>query len=194
MQPARIAQRRFEKMKLLLCRLGGLCFERHRHDRMFRAESFQMRLKEAEQNLHRVGRIGNLKAVLVARLVRPGESVLWRIAENQSQPDLLDHEIKRAEAQGDLLEKTPENKKKRRGRLDLVLELDCLCENFRWPNESQKPRGSAACLFPEPDRDRTEPGPKLIGREGGELAEGVDAPFVEDGEDVGNLRGADGNG
>ena len=36
---------------------------------MFRPEGFEMRLEQAEQNLDRVGRIGDVKAMLVARLV-----------------------------------------------------------------------------------------------------------------------------
>ena len=180
MQADRIAQRCLEKMKLLLRCLGGLHFHPNRHDRMFGPEGFQMHLKEAEQNLHRAGWIGNVKTMLVARLV----------AEGEAQPDFLCDEIERAEAQGELLKKTPQDKKERLGRLDLVLELDFFDENFRWPNESQKPCRPAVRLFPELDRNWTEPRPELIGLERGKLAQGVDAPLVEDGDDARNLRGA----
>jgi hypothetical protein len=147
---------------------------------MFGPESFQMRLEEAEQNLHRAGRIGNLKAMLIARFV----------AESEAEPDFLRDEVEGAEAQGELLEETTQNKKERLGRLDLVLELDFLRENFRWPNEPEKPSRSSIGLFPECDRGRTEPHAEFIGGERGELAQSVDAPPMEEGEDAGNLRGA----
>lgn len=205
MQSGRIAQRGLKKMKLLPGWPGGLRFESYCHDRMFRPERFQVRLKQAEQNVHRTGRIGNVKAMLVARLVRPGESVspvgrirpmadLWRIGESQPQPDLPRDEIARAEAEGELLEKTSEDKKERFDRLDLVLELHFLREDLRWPNESQEPRCPPVRLLPKLNRDRTEPRPKLIWLERGELAQGVHAPFVEDGDAVGNFRGARGGG
>ena len=68
-QLGRIAQRRLEKLELLPGRPGGLRFQFHPHDRMFRPEGFQMRLEQTEQDFDRAGRIGDVKAVLVVRLV-----------------------------------------------------------------------------------------------------------------------------
>ena len=69
MQPGRIAQRRLEKMKLLPGWSGGLRFESHCHNRMFRPEGLKMRLEQTKQNFYRAGRIRDVKGVLVARLV-----------------------------------------------------------------------------------------------------------------------------
>jgi len=179
-QPARIAQRRLEKMKLLFGGPDRSRFEPDRHDRMFGPESFQMRLEEAEQNFDRAGRIGNLKAMFVARFV----------AEGKAEPDLPSDEIEGAEAQSKLIEEMMEDEKERLGRLDLVFELDFLGENFRWPNESKEPGRSSIGLFPECDCGRTEPRPEFIRGERGELAESVDSPAMEKGEDARNFRGA----
>ena len=75
-----------------------------------------------------------------------------------------------------------------------MLELDFLRENFRWPNESQEPRRPAVGLLPELHRGRAEARAELIGLKRGEFAQRVHAPFVEDRDDAGNLRGAFGRG
>ena len=138
MQPRRITQRSLEKLELLLagtCRLG---FQRDRHDRMFGPKIFQMGLEKAKEQIDGVGRIGDLEPMLVFRLVPLSESVLWRIGKPQTKSQLLSNEIERAEAPGQLLEKTPQDKKKRLGGFDLVLELDLLEKNFRRPHKSQE--------------------------------------------------------
>jgi hypothetical protein len=89
-----------------------------------------------------------------------------------------------------LLEETTEDEKERLGRLDLVFELDFLGENFRGPNESKEPGRSSIGLFPECDCNRTEPRPEFIGGERGKLAESVDSPAMEKGEDARNFCGA----
>jgi len=89
-----------------------------------------------------------------------------------------------------LFQKAAENKKERFRRFDLVIEFDLFDENFRWPNESQKPSGLAGGLFPEPHCGRAEARAELIGLERGKVAQGVDAPFVQDRDDVGKLFGA----
>ncbi len=65
---------------------------------MFRPQIFEVCLEETEQNLDRVGRVGNVKAMLVVRLVRPGESVLWRIGKSEAESEFLRNEVERAEA------------------------------------------------------------------------------------------------
>ncbi len=89
-----------------------------------------------------------------------------------------------------MFQKSAQDKKKRLGRFDLVLEFDFLAENLRWPNESEQPGSPAARLFPEPDRGRAEARAEWVGLESGEIAQGVDAPFVQDGENVSELFGA----
>ena len=152
MQPARIAQRRLEKIELLPARGRRLQGHGHGHDRVLRAKIFQMSLKEAEEDLHRVSRIGNLETVLILGFVR----------ESELESELAGDEIKRAEAAAQLFKEAPQDKKERLGGFDFVLEFDLFLENFRWP----------------------------IAFEGGELAEGVHAPLVENGEDAGNFSGA----
>ena len=139
---------------------------------MFGPEGFEVGLEEAEQNIDRVGRIGNVKAMLVVGLV----------GKSEAKSELLRDEIERGEMQSELLEKTPQDKKERLGRFDLVIEFDFFAKDFGWPNESEKPGGPAGRLGPEPDRGRAEAHAEWIGLEGGEIAEGVDAPFMEDGE------------
>ena len=51
MQPARITQRRFEELKLLLARPGRLHLQGDRDDWMFGPEIFQMSLKKAKEQL-----------------------------------------------------------------------------------------------------------------------------------------------
>jgi hypothetical protein len=121
-----------------------------------------------------------LETVLVGSFVR----------KNKPESQLLSDEIKRAEPSAELLEKALQDKKERLGGFDFVLELELLGESFRRPNESQKPGRFAARFFPEPDGFRPEEGGQLVLGESGELAERVDAPFVENGEEAGNFRGA----
>jgi hypothetical protein len=78
-------------------------------------------------------------------------------------PDFPRDQIEGAEAQGELLEETAQNKKERLGRLDFLLEFDFFDENFCWPNESEETGGPAIGLFPECDRGRTEPRSEFIG-------------------------------
>src|SRR5436190_23153864 len=125
-------------MKLLPRRPGNRRLQGNRHDRIFRAKILEMRLEEAEQNLDRLGRIGNVKAMFVMRLVR----------KRDAESELLRNEVKRAETQAELLEKAPQHKKKRLGGFDLVIEFEFFAKNFRWPNESKKPGGAADRLFP----------------------------------------------
>jgi len=87
-QAARIAQRRGEEIELLPRRLGGLGGQGHGHDWVFRPEVLQMGLEKAKQNLHRVGRIGNLKLVRVTGFIRKGEL----------EGKLAGHEVEGAEA------------------------------------------------------------------------------------------------
>ena len=72
-QPVRVAQGRLEKMKLLPPRPGGFGGQGNGHDWMFRPKRFEMGLEEAEQNLHGVGRVGDVKAMRVVRLVGKSE-------------------------------------------------------------------------------------------------------------------------
>jgi hypothetical protein len=89
-----------------------------------------------------------------------------------------------------LLEKALQDKEEGLGGFDFVLELELLGENFRRPNESEKPGRFAARFFPEPDGFWSEPSGQLILGKSGELAERVNAPFVEDGDEAGNFCGA----
>ena len=119
-----------KKLKLLPPRPGRLRFQRHGHNWMVGAEIFQMGLEEAEQQLNRVGRIGNLKAMLVARFIRLRESVLWRIGESEAKDQLLGDKVKRAESPGELFEKSLQDEEERLGRFDFVLEIDLLRKDF----------------------------------------------------------------
>ena len=126
--------------------------------------------------------------MLVARFIRRREFVLWRIGKSEAKDQLLGDEVKRAESPGELLEKSLQDEKERLGRFDFVLELDFFRKNLRWPDESQKTGRLAACLFPEAGRFRSEPGGEIILGESGKVAQGMDAPLVEDGDDAGNFR------
>ena len=165
-------------MKLLLGGTRRLGFQRDRHDRMFGAKIFQMGLEKAKEQIDGGGRIGDLEPMLVFRLV----------GKPQTKSQLLSNEIECAEAPGQLLEKTPQDKKKRLGSFDFVLELDLLEKNFRRPHKSQETGRFPARLFPKPGRFRPEPGGKLILTQSGKCAEGVHPPFVENGEEPRNFR------
>ena len=127
---------------------------------MFGTEIFQVRLEKTKQNLNRVGRIGNLEAMLVMRFV----------GKCQPQRDLLRDEVECRETQRQLLEKASQHEEERLGGFDLVLKLDLLREDFRRPNELQETDRFSICLLPEPDRCRPETGRELIALECGQRA------------------------
>ena len=89
MQPVRVAQGRLEKMKLLPRRPGGFGGQGNGHDWMFRPKRFEMGLEQAEQNLDGVGRVGDVKAMRVVRLV----------GKSEPEGHLPGDEVERAEAQ-----------------------------------------------------------------------------------------------
>ena len=179
MQPARVAQRRREKIELLTARSSRLEGERDGDDWMFGAKIFQMRLEEAKQNFHGTGRIGNLEMMLVGGFV----------GESETEGEVAGDEIVDAEPKRELLEETAEDEKERLGGFDFVFELELLFENLWWPNESQKTGRCSAGLIPETGGERTEAGAKLVALESGEIAQGVDAPFVKNGEKPGDFGG-----
>ena len=144
---------------------------------MIRAKCFEMGLEKPEQNLNRVGRVRNVKAMLVIRLVGQPEPESHR----------LRNEIKRLEPSCQLFEETAEDKEERFGGFDFIIEFDFFAENFPWPNESEKPGGLAGRLLPKPERKGAEAGSQLIRRERGQIAKGVDTPFVQDNEKPGEL-------
>ena len=115
-------------MKLLLASTRRLGFQRDCHDRMFGPKIFQMGLEKAKEQIDGVGWIGDLEPMFVFRLV----------GKPQTKSQLLSNEIERAEAPGQLLEETPQDKKERLGGFDFVLELDLLEKNFRRPHKSQE--------------------------------------------------------
>jgi hypothetical protein len=88
------------------------------------------------------------------------------------------------------LEEAAEDKKERFRRLNLIIEFDLFDENFRWSNESQEPDRPAAGLLPEADRGWAKARAELIWRESRQLAQGVDAPFVQECDHGGELFGA----
>ena len=92
-----------------------------------------------------------------------------------------------AEPECELLEKTAEDEKERLGGFDFVFEFELLFENLRWPNEAQKAGRCSAGLVPEMGGEGTEAGPKLIAFESGEIAQGMNAPFVENREETGDF-------
>ena len=83
-----------------------------------------------------------------------------------------------------------EDKKKRFRCLDLIIEFDLFSENFCWPNESQEPGRPAGGLLPEKDRGWAKARAELIWRESRQVAQGVNAPFVQNRNDMGELFGA----
>jgi len=83
-----------------------------------------------------------------------------------------------------------EDKKKRFRRLNLIIEFDLFSENFCWPNESQEAGCPAGGLLPEKDRGWAKAGAELIRGESRQVAQGVNAPFVQNRNDVGELFGA----
>jgi hypothetical protein len=121
--------------------------------------------------------VRNVKAMLVIRLVGQPEPESHR----------LRNEIKRLEPSCQLFEETAEDKEERFGGFDFILEFDFFAENFSWPNESEKPGGLAGRLLPKPERKGAEAGSQLIRRERGQIAKGVDTPFVQDNEKPGEL-------
>jgi hypothetical protein len=111
------------------------------------------------------------------------------VGKGELESQLREEEIKCSEALSKLFEKTVQDKKKRRGSFDFVFEFELLGENFRWPDESEKTIGFAAGLFPKTNSRRTEPGSEFVLRQSGKLAEIMNAPFVENGENAGKLVG-----
>ncbi len=121
-----------------------------------------------------------MKLVFVARFIR----------KRELEGELVGDKIECVEPPAQLLEKSSQDEEERLGRFDFVFEIESLLKKFRWPNESQKAGRFSLGLVPEADGFRPEPRAELVALEGGEIAEGVDAPLVEEGDDAGNLGGA----
>src|SRR5262245_9693182 len=173
-------------MKLLPRRPGGFGGQGNGHDWMFRPKRFEMGLEQAEQNSDGVGRVGDVKAMRVMRLVGKGEPEGY----------LPGDKVECAEAQPQLFKEAAEDKKKRFRCLNLIIEFDLFSENFCWPNESQKPGRPTGGLLPEKDRAWAKARAELIGRESRQVAQGVNAPFVQNRNEVGEffvaVKGAQG--
>ena len=88
-----------------------------------------------------------------------------------------------------MFKEAAEDKKKRFRRLNLIIEFDLFSENFCWPNESQEPGRPAGGLLPEKDHGWAKARTELIRRESRQVAQGVNAPFVQNRNDVGELFG-----
>ena len=89
-----------------------------------------------------------------------------------------------------MFKEAAEDKEERFRRLDLIIEFDLFDENLCWPNESQEPGRPAGGLLPEKDRPWSKARAELVWRESRQIAQGVDAPFVQDRDNVGELFGA----
>src|SRR5690348_13443400 len=108
-------------MKLLLSRTRRLRLQSDSDNRIRRAKIFQVRLQQSKKQRHRVGRIGNLETMGVNRVLRQDQAILWGVGKSEPQGHFLKHEIEEAEATGELLEKSLQDKQQRLRGLNFVL-------------------------------------------------------------------------
>src|SRR4029077_19741433 len=115
-------------------------------------------------------------------------SVPWRIRKSNSQGDFFSDEIDRAQPQRELLQKPAQHEKQGLGSLDLVFEFKPLIKRLRWLNKFKEPIRSPIRAFPQPDCFRPKPRAELFLIERSELSKRVNAPLVQDRQNLLNLR------
>src|SRR6266446_4645592 len=155
---------------------------------MFRFKILQMRVQHPKEKIDIVGRLRNFEAAFVNLLVHRSESVLWRIRKSNPQGDFFSDEIDRAQPQRELLQKPPQHEKQRLDGFDLVFEFKALIKRLRWLNKFKEPIRSPICAFPQPNCFRPETRAELFLIERSELSKRVNAPLVQDRQDLLNLR------
>ena len=154
---------------------------------MFRFKILQMHMQHPEEKIDIVGWLWNFEAAFVTLFVRRSESVPWRIRKSNSQGDFFGDEINRTQPQRELLQKPAEHKKEWLSRFDFVFELEAFFKRLRWLNKFKEPIRSPICAFPQPDCFRPEPHTELFLIERSELSKRVNAPLVQDRQDLLNL-------
>src|SRR6267143_1107259 len=147
-----------------------------------------MRMQHPKEKIDVVSWLRNFEAAFVNLLVRRSESVLWRIRKSNPQGDFFGDEIDRAQPQRELLQKPAQHEKQRLGSLDLVFEFKALIKRLRRLNKFKEPIRSPIRAFPQPHSFRPEPCAELFLIEGSELSKRMDAPLVQDRQDLLNLR------
>lgn len=162
---------------------------------MLRFKILQMRVQHPKEKINIVGRLRNFKNAFVNLLVRRSESVspsdesvlcadLWRTRKSNPQGDFFGDEIDRAQPQRELLQKPAQHEKQRLGSLDLVFELEALLERLRGLNKFKEPIRLTVGAFPQPDCFRPEPRAELFLIERSELSKRVNAPLVQDRQEL----------
>src|SRR2546430_9091522 len=144
---------------------------------MFRFKILQMRMQHPEEKIDIVGRLRNFEAAFVTLFVR----------KSDPQCEFFGDEINRTQPQRELLQKPAEHKKEWLSRFDFVFELEAFFKRLRWLNKFKEPIRSPICAFPQPDCFRPEPHTELFLIERSELSKRVNAPLVQDRQDLLNL-------
>src|SRR6266404_553980 len=144
---------------------------------MFRFKILQVRLEHAKEKIDIVGRLRNFENTLVILFVR----------KSDPQGQFFGDEINRAQPHGELLQKAAQHKKERLGRFNFIFKLETFGKRFRGLDSLEKPRRFSVSAFPKTNCFRPEPGAEILLIERGELSKRVNAPFVQDLQDLPNL-------
>jgi hypothetical protein len=159
-------------------RFDRLCAQRDGNDRVLGSKILQMRLEHPEQKIDIVCRLRNFENPFVNLVAR----------ERDSQGQFFRDEINCCQPYSELLQKPAEHEKQRLGGFDFALKLETLLERLRWPNQFEQSTRSSVGALPHADRFGAKARPKLFLIQRRQLANSMDAPFVQDGENFLHLH------
>src|SRR5436190_23102388 len=155
---------------------------------MLRSKILQMRLEHPEQKIDIVCGLRNFENPFVTLFALHGGFVLARICEGDSQCQFLCDEINCCQTHRELLQKTAQHEKQRLGCFDFALKLETLMERLRRSNQFEQSTGSSIGTLPHADCFGAKSRPQLLLIQRRKLAQRMDSPFVQDGEDFLHLH------
>jgi hypothetical protein len=133
-----------------------------------------MRVQHPKKKINIIGWLRNFENPLVNFFIRKCDL----------QRQFFCNEINRAQADGELLQKTAQHEEQRLGCFNFIFKLKAFRERLRRPNQFQHSIGLSIGPFPHPDSFRPEPRPQLFFIKGRKLAKSMNPPLVEDWQDL----------
>src|SRR5947208_13456931 len=136
---------------------------------MLRFKILQVRVQHPKEKIDVVSRLRNFENPFVILLIR----------KSNSQGQFFCDEVDRAQSQRKLLQKAAQHKEKRLGRFNFIFKFEALVERLRRPHELEQSLRFPARALPHSDSLGAKPDAKLLFIKCGELAEGMNAPLVQ---------------
>ena len=170
-----IAQRTLEELELLPFCERGRDEQAHARRRVVKPQPVEVRVDDAEKNVHIRSRRGHRECVRVRAAV----------CEHERERHAAGDTVHIAEARGELIEEAAHDEKQRLDSLHLALEIEGLRKFLRRPHEQQRALHFSSRTLPQPRGLGAEAVHEFAAWQARELREIVDAPVAEHREQIG---------